>query len=905
VQRRPLCIVIPFYRDPSLPSQVLQSLRSCADELRRLQCTVVAVNDAPGYPAFDSLLRAELDQLHPFTPCRLIRNTENLGFLKSANLGLGEALSQGSDCILLNSDTVVFSGALEELQSAAYSDAAIGFASPRSNNATICSLPHQHREIEQSPEEAYAAYRRLEPFLPRVQIAPTAVGFCLYVKYDVLRECGIFDEIYGRGYNEENDLVMRANRMGYCAAIANRAFVYHRGNVSFSEEARSLESHNAGILDSRYPEYRPSVNTYFLGIQYRAELLLSTLVPSGPELRLGIIGDAREELVRRFPKLSENYEVLHRSSLENGDTSAAIVIVNPSWQVAAQAATLAPVNIFVLTDIGPFDRLDSRSDTERAWRLMFDTADAVCAQDPSRFLLRLPLQQTIEPVDALPDVVDKAIAKCSTIRIAKRLAILDSPYIAACHSDEIHRKDRRIRELEASLSWRATAPLRRVAELLGVRPHSETVGSGRQDKVSFPAQWVRMSRRTALGPGGSDPEPSSNQPPLLRWESQTEILADDGCAESREQPGLNIIGYLRSEMGTGEASRCAAAAASAAGISTCLVNFDAGVLSRRKDYRAGPLADEPRYRINLFNVNADQTHVLQSNAVGEMFDGRYNIGYWVWELEEFPNQFVPAFDVYDEIWVPSTFCQEAIACKSPVPVVRIPHAIQVEPSEARMRGELGLGPDRFAFLCMFDVLSVVQRKNPLGVIEAFRLALPRLPPDAVLVMKINNGSLDARAVSELRQRCEGLPVVFIDSTMSRADVNALLASCDCLVSLHRSEGFGLSIAEAMHLGKPVIVTAYSGNMDFTKHDNSLLVPYRMAPVGPGAGPYDAGSVWAEPDVKAAAEHMVAVTTNDSWRAAVARRGCDFVREHLCPKAVGGLMKARLTEIWGWIGRQNG
>jgi hypothetical protein len=294
----------------------------------------------------------------------------------------------------------------------------------------------------------------------------------LYIKYDVLQECGVFDEIYGRGYNEENDLIMRGNRCGYCAAIANRAFVYHQGRGAFNDEATSLELRNAGILDGRYPEYRQSVNAYFAGAEYRAELLLASLEPDGRRLAVGIIDDTHE-LEGILSRLDETYEVLTATSIEPGSSFAAIVAVNPSWQIAAQAATLAPVNVFALTGVGAFDRVEYRADIQRTWRLIFRSADAVCARDPSRFLLRLPWEQTMEPVDALPDVVDRAVAKCSTVRVAERLALLDRTSMFFSDHEAINSKDRRIHDLEASLSWRVTAPFRKMAELLGVRTDSE------------------------------------------------------------------------------------------------------------------------------------------------------------------------------------------------------------------------------------------------------------------------------------------------------------------------------------------------------------------------------------------------------------------------------------------------
>jgi glycosyltransferase involved in cell wall biosynthesis len=261
----------------------------------------------------------------------------------------------------------------------------------------------------------------------------------------------------------------------------------------------------------------------------------------------------------------------------------------------------------------------------------------------------------------------------------------------------------------------------------------------------------------------------------------------------------------------------------------------------------------------------------------------------------FPARWWGAFDLLDEVWTPSTFTQEAVARSAPLPVVRVPHAVQVHLDERLGRAALGLPEQGFLFLAMCDVLSVARRKNPLGAIEAFRQAAGGMP-DAHLAIKLSYGAERPAEVEELRRAAAGLPVTFIDRLFSRNEVNNLLACCDCLVSLHRSEGFGLALAEAMALGKPVLATAYSGNMDFTRPGLAFLAEYRLREVGPGAEPYDASCLWAEPDTGQAARLMGEIFSQPERRAEVAARGQQFVRRHFSPRAVGELMKRRLELI---------
>jgi glycosyltransferase involved in cell wall biosynthesis len=208
------------------------------------------------------------------------------------------------------------------------------------------------------------------------------------------------------------------------------------------------------------------------------------------------------------------------------------------------------------------------------------------------------------------------------------------------------------------------------------------------------------------------------------------------------------------------------------------------------------------------------------------------------------------------------------------------------------RQHFGLEPDRLIFLCAFDVLSVPERKNPIAAVRAFESAF-RAGSRCQLVIKINHGGASPAYVEALRAACTSGAVRIIDSTLSRAEMYALTRSADCIVSLHRAEGFGLLIAEGMYFGKPAIVTNYSGNTDFTLPDNSLLVDFRLIPVGRGCQPYNPQSLWADPNVEQAARHMSAIAADQELRARLSAAGREFVTSNLSAEAVGRLMLDRL------------
>jgi glycosyltransferase involved in cell wall biosynthesis len=368
--------------------------------------------------------------------------------------------------------------------------------------------------------------------------------------------------------------------------------------------------------------------------------------------------------------------------------------------------------------------------------------------------------------------------------------------------------------------------------------------------------------------------------------------------------GVNLVGYVRAEMGIGESARSASKAAKAAGLPVALTNVRTGGEFRSEDHTAGPATDKLPYPFSVFHVNADQTEVVFQSLDPALVSSRYNIGFWHWELEQFPERWLRAFEKYREIWTSSTFCQEAIARVSPIPVVRIPHCIDFDVPPTMGRDYFGLPSDRFLFLTLFDMVSIFDRKNPLGAVEAFIRAFGN-DPSVQLIVKINNAEKRPDSLRLLKESIAGYPITIVDRTIRREETYGLINACDCVVSLHRSEGFGLTLAEAMFLGKPVIATAYSGNMDFTRVDNSFLVSYRLKPVGKNNAPYDEHCLWADPCVEQAAEHMRTVAEDAEIRQKVACTGQELVRRMLSPQAVGRQMEERLKAIQSGFGRPHG
>ncbi|HET9676293.1 MAG TPA: methyltransferase domain-containing protein, partial [Solirubrobacterales bacterium] len=300
------------------------------------------------------------------------------------------------------------------------------------------------------------------------------------------------------------------------------------------------------------------------------------------------------------------------------------------------------------------------------------------------------------------------------------------------------------------------------------------------------------------------------------------------------------------------------------------------------------------YDFNLVCVNADMLPVVAKGLGARFFEGRHSAGLWFWEISHFPESMRHAFDNVDEVWAATEHVAEALRPHSskPVKTIRMP-IVPGRPAEAT-RAELGM-PEGFCFLFVFDYRSIFKRKNPLGLVEAFRKAFQPGEGPSLVIKSIGGEQFPAeqRALAEAVADREDIRL--IEDTVSREMKDAMIAGCDCYVSLHRSEGLGLTMGEAMYYGKPVIATAYSGNLDFMTPENSYLVSHAMTEIGPDAAPYPADQEWAEPDLDRAAELMREVFENPDEAAARGQRAAEDIRRTHSPEAAAELVEMRITQ----------
>jgi hypothetical protein len=361
---------------------------------------------------------------------------------------------------------------------------------------------------------------------------------------------------------------------------------------------------------------------------------------------------------------------------------------------------------------------------------------------------------------------------------------------------------------------------------------------------------------------------------------------------THKQFGVNLIGYARGELGIGEDIRQVALVLEVQGIPVCILDFAPGKNISQSDETAEHLvSDVPRYGINLFCLTGIETSRYVCEEGLSAFEGRYNIGLWPWELPDWPESCRHAYACVDEVWGISNYTAHAHRFAAPRPV--LPMSLPVELGEigTQTRKDFGLPENTFLFYLAFDINSNAARKNPEGLIKAFQIAFSASRRERVgLVLKVSHPETGCKLWSKIRKIArQDKRIHVIEKTMRKPELLALFKACDCLVSLHRAEGFGRCIAEALLLSKQVIATEFSGNLDFCHEPRVALVRHSMRKVEAKDYMWGEGQMWAEPDLDHAAELMRSI-----WQEPRELESGSYIFD---PQSIGQRYKERLEEIW--------
>ncbi|MBC2661992.1 glycosyltransferase [Novosphingobium flavum] len=452
-------------------------------------------------------------------------------------------------------------------------------------------------------------------------------------------------------------------------------------------------------------------------------------------------------------------------------------------------------------------------------------------------------------------------------------------------------------------------------------PAPVSPAQGAAPAAANPALSSLVSRLRGVHPARGDFNPLSyllTNPDLVVLGGAEQLAAhwtEHGRGEARQGAGVSryserrpwtgprdpdrlrvaFYGPISAASGLGVASRGYVAALRTLGVELEVVDAAPALYPDRGGTIAMPKAKPD---VLILHINPDALGNFFRLVDPAILDDTYVVGAWAWELIAFRPEWIEAFGAVDEVWTLSDFITDAVRaiCPVGVQVTTMPPVVEAPcPAAPASRREFGMPEDAFVFLSAFDVSSAFERKNPEAVLEAFSTTF-RNDPAAFLVMKYHSSKSGGAQVAAMRRRYEASNILFLDSLMPEDKVAALRQAADCLVSAHRSEGLGLNIAEAMAIGKPVIATGYSGNMEFCDETNALLIPVSMTEVKHGTPHYPAGSVWGEPDGDALAAAMRRVVDDRAFATALGQRAAESVARDLSCQTIAWRIDTALARI---------
>jgi glycosyltransferase involved in cell wall biosynthesis len=377
----------------------------------------------------------------------------------------------------------------------------------------------------------------------------------------------------------------------------------------------------------------------------------------------------------------------------------------------------------------------------------------------------------------------------------------------------------------------------------------------------------------------------------------------------KRESGVNLIGYAFGRLGIGEDLRMAGKALLHAQVPMTMLDFPPGDnVDKNERSMARYVSDTGELAFNIFCLTAEETGRFYAERGRSQFMDRYNIGYWPWELGAWPKEWEMMLELVDEVWVSTQHTYDALKpiCKKPLQLM--PMAVELGPikkyrTRNKARESFKLNTSATLFCFAFDLNSHIERKNPMACVQAFLKAFPKADYKASevgLVVKVQKPRSYNEAWFELKKIARSdRRIRIIEQTLDRPTLLALYGACDCYVSLHRAEGFGRGMAEALQLGLHVICTGYSGNVDFCQPPYADLVKYRLVRVKKGQYPRSSGQVWAEPSVRHAVQLMRQFYENTKL---VPEHGTESMMPPIdcsifSPELVGERYKKRLNEIW--------
>jgi len=372
------------------------------------------------------------------------------------------------------------------------------------------------------------------------------------------------------------------------------------------------------------------------------------------------------------------------------------------------------------------------------------------------------------------------------------------------------------------------------------------------------------------------------------------------AAKLEHRKGILFIGYAEGDLGLGQSFRCDLLAAVHTKLPFAVYPFNLGIENRRIGAFMPERYDKAHpYDVNIIVVGPDQAPVVLESVDPRITYYTYNILRTYWELPRAPKVWREILNDVDEIWAPTSFVADAFRHTFSGPITLIPTTVEVGDGPWKGRSDFGMDPKRFYFLFSFDYWSSPHRKNPLGVLQAFQRAFPNGSENVGLIIKSIGNVDDYPDIREtIRKASVTDPrIQVIHRSLPYNEMASLIRATDVYVSLHRSEGFGAGMAEAMSFGRIVVGTNFSGNTDFLTEQTGFPVPYTLRSVEPHEYIWNTEpQVWAEPDLEAAARILRQVFEAPDLAMKRAKAGQMLVRQKYGVGEVGRAMKERLVVL---------
>lgn len=361
--------------------------------------------------------------------------------------------------------------------------------------------------------------------------------------------------------------------------------------------------------------------------------------------------------------------------------------------------------------------------------------------------------------------------------------------------------------------------------------------------------------------------------------------------------GINFIGDVRAEIGLGQSARLVVNELEQTDMDYTIYQLDMDGNLRAEDHSCDEkITQTTPYGINLFHINPYELGIAYTNLGKEVWSQRYNIAFWLWELEEFPEEWKSCFPLVDEVWTPSEFTSESIRKVIDVPVKTIPYHVTAHTDEQYNRGYFHLPEEKVLYLAMYDCNSTMDRKNPMGVIKAYKEAFTTDDTNVGLVLKVNNAEeADLRI---LKAELKDYPnIYYVTDVLTKIEVNSLIACVDVFVSLHRAEGFGLVMAEAMLNHTACIATNWSSNTEFMNEAVACMVPYTIIEIAKSNVQYKKGYHWAEPDVHVTSDYMKRLAQDTQYRKELSDKAFDYIQDKLSMENAVTQISNRINKIY--------